>query len=77
MRPEEDPALAALSDLCTSMRRGRFKDALPEEEQRQITLILTPQGAEVVSDTGAEEEMAEPADEAALEMEEGEELPME
>jgi len=52
MNPNDDPELAALDAFGTQMRRGRFKDALPEEEQRQITLIITPGGgAEVLSDS--------------------------
>lgn len=55
MNQNDDPELAALEAFGTQMRRGRFKDALPEEEQREITLILTPGGgAQVVSDTGAD-----------------------
>lgn len=68
MKPEDDPALAALSDFGTKMRRGRFMDALPEEEQREITLLISPGGvAEVVSDTGAEP--AETPEEEAAEVE--------
>lgn len=67
MRP--DPEMDALESFGTSMRRGRFMDALPEEEQRQITLIISPDGgAQVIEDTGADmggempldEEMGEP-----------------
>jgi hypothetical protein len=56
MNPNDDPELAALDAFGTQMRRGRFKDALPEEEQRQITLIISPGGqAQIVSDTGADD----------------------
>jgi hypothetical protein len=67
MNPNDDPELAALDAFGTQMRRGRFKDALPEEEQRQITLIISPGGqAQIVDDTGADP-MAEmsPDDEMA------------
>ena len=60
-----DPGMAALNAMSTKMRRGRFRDALPEEEQREITLILTPGGgAEVVSDSGAVDGPMEEAEEA-------------
>lgn len=69
MSPTDDPELAALEAFGTQMRRGRFKDALPEEEQRTITLILTPGGgAEVVEDSGDPGAEVDPMAEEAGEM---------
>ena len=70
MNPD-DPKAAALSRMATTMGRGRFKAALPEEEQREITLILTPSGAEVVSDSGAEDEASESPELEAMEQSTG------
>lgn len=45
MRPmDDDPEMAALSQLGGQMRRGRFMDALPAEEQEAIKIIISPGG---------------------------------
>lgn len=45
--------MAALAELGTKMRRGRFMDQLPEEEQQEIRIIISPEG-EVRVEGGAD-----------------------